>query len=153
MTFSEFKNTLPQVRELIFTLPDLTEVPSHFHITEIGLIEKHFIDCGGTVRHESKINLQLLVAGDIEHRLSSGRLRKIIAQSERALELRDAEIEVEYQKGDTISKYGLAFDAGRFGLTPIQTACLAEDACGIPAQELSIYDVKPCCSPNTTSCC
>jgi len=29
-----------------------TMVPEHFHVTEVGVVTKHFIDCGGTVRNE-----------------------------------------------------------------------------------------------------
>jgi hypothetical protein len=49
MKISEVKNVLQQVTELTFTLPNGTKVPSHFHVTEVGVITKHFIDCGGTV--------------------------------------------------------------------------------------------------------
>ncbi|MEI7863404.1 MAG: DUF6428 family protein, partial [Planctomycetota bacterium] len=31
-------------------LPDKSFVPAHFHITEVGRVQKDFIDCGGTVR-------------------------------------------------------------------------------------------------------
>ena len=44
-------------------------VPSHFHVTEVGKITKHFIDCGGTVRNEEVVNFQLWQADDYDHRL------------------------------------------------------------------------------------
>jgi len=53
------------------------------------------------------------------------------------LNLNDVEIEVEYQ-GETIGKYGLDFNETHFLLTNKATACLAEDACGIPAQKPKI---------------
>ena len=52
--------------------------------------------------------------------------------SEKILGSEDLDIEVEYQQA-TIGKFGLAFDGTDFLLTPKQTACLAQDACGIPA--------------------
>lgn len=30
-------------------LPDKSFVPAHYHITEVGKVQKDFIDCGGTV--------------------------------------------------------------------------------------------------------
>ena len=50
MTIQELKNTLTQVEQLVFRMEDGNKIPSHFHITEVGQIEKRFIDCGGTVR-------------------------------------------------------------------------------------------------------
>jgi hypothetical protein len=45
MKLSEIKtaNTLENVT---FLLPNGTYVPEHFHVTEVGLITKNFIDCG-----------------------------------------------------------------------------------------------------------
>ena len=48
MKLSEFLFALNQVESLDFKTPDGTAVPAHFHITEVGKVEKHFIDCGGT---------------------------------------------------------------------------------------------------------
>jgi hypothetical protein len=31
-------------------LPDQSFVPAHFHVTEVGRVQKDFIDCGGTPR-------------------------------------------------------------------------------------------------------
>ena len=35
---------------LRFALPSGDLVPDHFHVTEVGRIDKAFIDCGGTRR-------------------------------------------------------------------------------------------------------
>ena len=51
MKLSELKNKLSTVSNLTFVQPNGVFVPRHFHITEIGLVTKHFIDCGGTVRN------------------------------------------------------------------------------------------------------
>jgi hypothetical protein len=40
-------------------------VPEHFHVTEVGVVTKDFIDCGGTVRHEKVANFQLWDANDL----------------------------------------------------------------------------------------
>ena len=52
MNVTEFKQHLLAHADLAlaFALPDGGFVPAHFHITEVGHVEKNFIDCGGTVR-------------------------------------------------------------------------------------------------------
>src|SRR5471030_2337408 len=97
MKLSDFKKQLSAASELTFKLPDGTLVPNHFHITEVGQVTKHFVDCGGTVRNEEVVNFQLYEANDVDHRLAPEKLSKIISMSEKMLNLKDAEIEVEYQ--------------------------------------------------------
>ncbi|MES2650424.1 MAG: DUF6428 family protein [Bacteroidota bacterium] len=137
MKLSEVKNILQSVEAVNFKLQDGTLVPEHFHVTEIGVVSKHFIDCGGKVRKENKANFQLWDANDFEHRLKPGKLLTIIGLSEKVLGMEDLEIEVEYQN-ETIGKFGLDFDGKDFLLLNMQTACLANDACGIPAEKQMI---------------
>lgn len=132
MKLSEVKNCLGSLQGVNFELPDGSLVPAHFHVTEVGVITRHFIDCGGKVRTEKKANFQLWDANDIEHRLKPQKLANIISLSERVLGLEDLEVEVEYQ-GNTIGKYDLDFNGENFVLTATQTTCLAQDKCGIPA--------------------
>ncbi|WP_297335258.1 DUF6428 family protein [Algoriphagus sp.] len=134
MRLSEAKQILNQSETIAFELPNGELVPSHFHVTEVGLINKHFIDCGGTVREEQKVNFQLWNADDYDHRLHPEKLIKIIELSERIVGIPDLEIEVEYQ-GDTIGKYGLDHNGANFQLTTKMTDCLAKDNCGIPAEK------------------
>lgn len=135
MKLSEIKTQLNKIDKVNFLLPNGTFVPQHFHITEVGLIDKNFIDCGGTVRHEKGANFQLWEAGDFDHRLAPEKLLKIIALSEKVIGIEeDLEIEVEYQ-AETIGKYGLDFNGENFVLTSKHTACLASDSCGIPAEK------------------
>lgn len=134
MKLSEIKTVLAEIDEVTFMLQNGTAVPSHFHVTEVGSVQKHFMDCGGTIRNESVINFQLFTATDYEHRLSAQKLLSIIALSEEKLGLKNLEIEVEYQ-GDTIGKYGLDFKDGVFVLTSTLTDCLAKDKCGIPQEK------------------
>jgi len=156
MKLSEIKKALTEAGEINFVLPNGDQVPSHFHVTEIGNIKKHFIDCGGTIRTESTINFQLFTANDYDHRLSASKLNSIIGLSEKHLKLEDGEIEVEYQ-GETIGKYGLEYIEGNFHLIPTQTDCLAKDECGIPSQkqkvELSAVGAQDSsCSPGSGCC-
>lgn len=134
MKLSEMKEFLVSADSVNFKLPNNKYVPENFHVTEVGIVTKHFIDCGGTERLERVVNFQLFDANDFEHRLKPYKLSKIIKLSEEKLGIGNLEIEVEYQS-DTISKYGLDFDGKDFLLIPKQTACLASDACGIPQEQ------------------
>lgn len=155
MNLSEIKNILNTVEAVNFKLEDGTMVPEHFHVTEVGVVSKHFIDCGGVVRKENKANFQLWDANDFEHRLKPGKLLNIIGLSEKVLGLEDLEIEVEYQS-NTIGKYSLSFDGKDFALLNMQTACLANDACGIPAEKekvkLGQLPMANSCTPGGGCC-
>lgn len=158
MKLSEFKKQLSAVTELNFVLPNGKFVPKHFHITEVGQVNKHFIDCGGTVRNEKVVNLQLWeTSNDLDHRLAPEKLMKIIALSEQVLNVEDAELEVEYQ-GDTIGKYGVAFDGKDFILTTKRTDCLASDKCGTSneKQKVNLSELsttkQSCCTPGGGCC-
>ena len=50
MTLEQIKEILPTLENVEFQLEDGTFVPEHFHVTEVGQINKKFIDCGGTIR-------------------------------------------------------------------------------------------------------
>ena len=159
MKLSAFKVLLEQASKLKFQLPNSSFIPSHFHITEVGVINKYFIDCGGKVRQEHKINLQLWYSVDLDHRLSSEKLLSIVNLSEEKLSIGDLEIEVEYQS-DTIGKYNLAHNGEHFQLTKTQTTCLAEENCGIPVQKVKVAmneltkaaGADNCCTPGGGCC-
>ena len=108
MKISEFKNQLTSIENLHFILPGGKAIPAHFHITEVGIVTKNFIDCGGKIREEKVANLQLWEADDYDHRLSSEKLSGIVSLAESKLGMEDLEIEVEYQAG-TIGKFGLDY--------------------------------------------
>ena len=157
MKLSEIKNILTTVEAVNFKLPNGKFVPEYFHVTEVGLITKNFIDCGGVVRNETVVNFQLWDANDYEHRLKPQKLIHIIELSEKVLSIGDFEIEVEYQN-TTIGKYDLGFNGTDFELLNKQTACLAQDQCGIPSEkpklkltQLSADDANTC-TPGG-SCC
>ena len=132
MKIAEMKAALAGLAAVSFRLPDGTQLPAHFHVTEVGLVSKHFIDCGGVERQEQVANFQLWEAGDYDHRLAPQKFLHILELSGKILGSDDLDIEVEYQQA-TIGKFGLAREGNDFVLTPKQTACLAPDACGIPA--------------------
>ena len=137
MKLSEIKKLLSIAETVSFELQDGTMVPENFHVTEVGVVTKHFIDCGGTVRNEKVANFQLWDANDFDHRLKPQKLLNIIELSENVLGMEDLEIEVEYQL-NTIGKFDLDFDGKHFVLVSKKTACLASDACGIPQEKMKV---------------
>ena len=154
MTISEIKALLATVETVAFKLPSGAYVPSHFHVTEVGIVTKNFIDCGGTVRNEKVASLQLWNANDVDHRLKPNKLMDIISLSEKILGMEDLDIEVEYQS-DTIGKYALDFNGEAFELIPMQTDCLAKDQCGISPvkQKINVAEVAAsCCTPGGGCC-
>lgn len=155
MKLSEIKEILPGLDNVVFQLENGTFVPEHFHVTEIGMVSKHFIDCGGVIRSEKAVNFQLWDANDFEHRLKPDKLLHIIKLSEEKLGIKDFEIEVEYQQV-TIGKFSLEFNGKHFLLTNKTTACLAKDNCGIPVEKpkknLSELHLSNSCSPSSNCC-
>lgn len=154
MKISEMKQSLTGLDAVNFRLPSGEYLPAHFHVTEVGLVSKHFIDCGGVERKEAVANFQLWEAGDYDHRLAPQKFLNILQLSERILGGEDLDIEVEYQQ-DTIGKFGLMRDGNDFVLIPKQTACLAQDACGIPSHQLVMLpqlQAAACCAPGGGCC-
>ena len=147
MKLSDVKKTLSDLERVHFKLPDGTQIPEHFHVTEVGLVTKHFIDCGGTERTDKVVNFQLWEADDYDHRLAAEKFLNILNLSEKVIGKNDdLEVEVEYQQA-TIGKFGLAFDGSNFILTNKQTDCLAKESCGIPdkAQKSACSPASDCC--------
>lgn len=154
MKLSEIKSALESLNTIAFQLPNGELVPTHFHVTEIGKVNKHFIDCGGTVRKEEVVNFQLWNANDYNHRLHPEKLIRIIELSQKTLNIENLEVEVEYQ-GQTIEKFGLDFDGVNFILTTKHTDCLASDTCGSNTEtkvKLSEVQNTSCCAPNSGCC-
>jgi hypothetical protein len=158
MTLSAIKSELKKLTTITFQLPNGELVDPHFHVTEVGKVTKHFIDCGGTIRYEEVVNFQLWEAQDYDHRLHPEKLLHIIELSEQKLGIPDLEIEVEYQMKDSIGKFGLDFDGTHFKLTSRLTDCLAKDQCGIPENQLQSKvgqwkaKATSCCTPDSNCC-
>lgn len=157
MKLQEVKSQLESVSEVRFRLPNGEYVESHFHVTEVGEITKHFIDCGGKERIEKKVSFQLWSSIDYNHRLHPEKLVKIIDLSQNKLGIGNHEVEVEYQGTDSIQKYGLDYNGKEFLLTSKKTACLAMDACGVVEKvkvDLSSLaaNASSCCTPGGGCC-
>ena len=152
MKLSAFKHSLAQVETLEFQLPDGAFVPAHFHLTELGHVTRNYIDCGGTLRQENKLNLQLWVSSDTEHRLKPDNILNILQLAEKQLGFLDLELEVEYQQ-TTVGRYKLALNGEVFELVNTQTACLAPNQCGIPQEKPRVRLTASGLSCNTDSDC
>ena len=153
MLLSAFKQTLRALDTLKFQLPNGQFVPAHFHITEVGNVTRNYIDCGGVQRQENKLNLQLWVASDSDHRLKPNNILNILQLAEKQLGYSNMEVEVEYQQS-TIGRYELAFDGAAFQLINTQTACLAPDQCGTTQEKLRVRLTENglSCNPNSGCC-
>jgi hypothetical protein len=121
----------------------------------MGLVLKNFVDCGGKMRSERYATFQLWTAEDIEHRLTAQKFLGIISIADGLFGIQDLEVQVEYQQ-NTIGVFDLNYNGDKFILQSKQTACLAEDACGIPAvkQKLELSDLssKSCCTSGGGCC-
>jgi hypothetical protein len=122
-------------KALDIMLPDGDYIPEHFHITEVGLVQKKFVDCGGTKRELKSCLLQVWVASDVGHRLGTTKLLKILNLAKPMLGCDDVPVEIEYE-GNFISQFPLAgamiAPAGvLLSLSRKHTACLAPDKCGV----------------------
>ena len=152
MKLSEFKTHLEAHpnHEHTFILPDGGRVDAHAHITEVGRVDKTFIDCGGTIRTVSTANLQAWVADDVDHRFAPAKLAKVIAASSALFRGDDLAVEIEYEDG-YISQFPV-IEAGAdeqrvyFRLGAKHTDCLAKEQCGLPSEK-----EESCCASG--GCC
>lgn len=116
-----------------FRLPGGELTPAHAHVTEVALITKRFIDCGGTFREDAMCRLQTWVADDYAHRLVAGKLAKILEKARPILGEQDLEVDVEHDLG-FVSQFPLeAVElVGSELILCLQgrnTACLAPELC------------------------
>lgn len=154
MNISTLKTHLSGLSAINFHLPDGSAILPHFHVTEVGLVTKQFIDCGGMERSEKVACFQLWEAGDYDHKLAPQKFLRILELSRKILGDADHEIEVEYQQ-ETIGRFGLDFNGTDFLLIPRHTACLASDACGNPEQPKKAQlqaATSVCCAPGGGCC-
>jgi hypothetical protein len=119
-----------------FILPDGGRIPDHAHITEVGRVDREFLDCGGERRKTSFCCLQAWVADDTEHRLAAGKLASIIGRALEPLGLAGLPVEIEYEDG-VISQFPVvsvgAGEVVTIHLGTKHTDCLAKEVCLPPA--------------------
>lgn len=157
MKLLQFKSALqlaPSTANPQFLQANGLPVAAHYHITEIGLVLKNYVDCGGVVRQERKASMQLWLANDTEHRLSTSKLMEIIEKSVQLFGLKDEELEIEFQ-GQTIETYGLEAQDFGFQFVAKKTTCLAPNHCGIPNELLptEMQEAKTACCTPSSGCC
>jgi len=137
-------------KRFLLQLPDRRSVPVSFHVTEVGHVNKKFIDCGGALHTVQTCQLQVWVGEDADHRLNAGKLADILKLSRAVVPNGDLDVEIEYEDA-VISQYPIAEhsvtdDAVVLLLTTKHTDCLAKEKCGVPAAE-----GPSCCGP--AGCC
>ena len=162
MKIEELKSGLSQHLDanVRFLLPNGDFVPAHAHVTEVARIEKRFVDCGGTLRNDAFCRLQTWVADDVDHRLTAGKLLKILDKAKSFLASEDLEVDVEHEVG-YISQFPLQSvevlsDEIILHLTERHTACLAMDKCmpaTKPAPDFSLLRVDFRAQPASADCC
>ena len=134
---------------LEIVLPEGDSVPAHFHVTEVGQVQKRFVDCGGTLRSNTSCVLQVWVANDLEHRLDTTKLAKIIELGQGLFDHQQIPVEIEYQK-EILSQYPVrslvvGTQAIQLHLQSKHTQCLAPEKCRIDLNVLSSCSGPGCC--------
>lgn len=147
---------------LRFALPNGEAIPAHAHVTEVARIDKRFMDCGGTLRHDSHCRLQTWFADDVDHRLTAGKLARILEMAAPILDSDELEVDIEHEVG-FITQFPLASVEVVKGevvlyLTRRRTACLAPEKCKPSPAKVADFNplkldfkqrqpVKPSCEP------
>jgi Family of unknown function (DUF6428) len=158
MTLSELKSQLAAHPDLVFRLqlPDGDAVPVSFHVTEIGRVNKTFLDCGGTLRELTTCQLQIWVGEDYDHRIETRKLAGILEKGASLLPDESVSVEIEYEdeviSQYTIESHEVTADAVVLHLAHKHTECLAPELCGLPDLRLPAVGGKSnCCGPS--GCC
>ncbi|MCW1887524.1 DUF6428 family protein [Luteolibacter flavescens] len=159
MILSELKSLLRDHADRFFRLqlPDGAAVPVSFHVTEVGRVQKTFLDCGGTMRESVTCQLQVWVGEDFDHRIETGKMAAILDKAKAYLPDESVPVEIEYEDG-LISQYPIeghevTGEAVILRLARKHTECLAPELCGLPSIKRlpSIGGGNPCCGP--AGCC
>jgi hypothetical protein len=135
LLLSAFKTALaaaPQL-PLMVVWPDGEPIEVHFHVTEIGRVQRDFVDCGGTVRRVVTCLLQTWVGEDTDHRVTAGKLLKAFAHAAPILGDEDLSVEFEYEACNVVQLVlaEVRQEAARFVLQlgKKHTDCLARELC------------------------
>lgn len=141
MKLNDFASLLVRHEDLPFKLllPGGGEVPQSFHVTEVGYVNKQFVDCGEHYHQSNTVQLQAWVGEDEEHRLLAGTLRRILERTQRQLlppEAGEFPVEIEYENQELtqfrIAGHDVQDGAVVLRLESKHTNCLAKDICLAP---------------------
>lgn len=132
---SALKSALAAAPELPLTViwTDGEPIEAHFHVTEVGRVQRDFVDCGGTVRRTVTCLLQTWVGPDTDHRITAGKLLKAFAHAGPVLGEEDLPVELEYETCNVV-QLTLAEIRREPGCFVLQlgskhTDCLAKELC------------------------
>ncbi len=139
MKLTELKTLLEDNRnkQFLIQLPNQQNVPLSFHVTEVGQVNKTFIDCGGKVHSIQTCQLQIWVGEDVDHRLETGKMADILKLAKSIVPSDDVDVEIEYE--DTaisqypVESYNITDEAVTLNLTTKHTDCLAKELCLVPS--------------------
>lgn len=135
ITVAALKRALAAAPELPLTVlwPDGDPIEAHFHVTEVGRVQKDFVDCGGTVRRNVTCLLQTWVGDDVDHRITAGKLLTAFVHAESVLGAEDMPVELEYEACNVIqfTVASVEREAMRLvvRLDGKHTDCLAKELC------------------------
>jgi hypothetical protein len=151
MNTAKFTNLLASSgdKSVHFVLPDGGRIPDHAHVTEVGRIDREFLDCGGELRKTSLCCLQVWVADDTDHRLPARKLAAIIGRAIEPLRLADLPVEIEYEDGFISQFPVVAVEVNTVVVVRLgtkHTDCLAKEVCLPSAAPSNI------CSPGSGCC-
>ena len=138
MRVSSFRAALAAAQSLPLTViwPDGDPIEAHFHVTEVGRVQKDFVDCGGTIRRTRTCLLQTWVGDDHDHRITAGKLLKALDHAVPVLGGEDLPLELEYEACNVVQLKVTAVvaEAERLviQLASKHTDCLAKELC-VPA--------------------
>jgi hypothetical protein len=147
MKLSHFKESLLASPDAFvrFRLPSGELSPAHAHVTEVARITKTFIDCGGTLRDDSSCRLQTWVADDYDHRLTAGKLAKILDKAASFLGQEDLEMDVEHDVGFVtqfpVESVKSVENELIIHLQGRHTACLAPELCCPPQPTTTVVSL------------
>ena len=112
-------------------------IEAHFHVTEVGRVQRDFVDCGGTVRRVVTCLLQTWVGPDTDHRITAGKLLKAFAHAGPVLGHEDLPVELEYETCNVVqlrlAEVRREPDRLVLQLGSKHTDCLAKELC-LPAE-------------------
>lgn len=139
MQLADLKSLLTEHADRSFRirLPDGGAIPVSFHVTEVGRLQKTFLDCGGTLRESTTCQLQIWVGEDYDHRIETGKLAAILDKAKSILPDDSVPVEIEYEdrviSQYTLTGHELLDDAVVLLLAHKHTECLAPELCGLPS--------------------
>lgn len=155
MQLCALKSLLAEHSDHLFRirLPDGDAVPVSFHVTEVGRLEKSFLDCGGKLRESTICQLQIWVGEDYDHRIETRKLAAILEKAKVLLPDDSVPVEIEYEdrviSQYTISNNLIEDDSIILILSNKHTECLAPELCGLPSLNRlpALGGKSTCCGP------